>query len=1268
MKFTSTGPTLPDDLLVAHDAGEVLFFCGAGVSRAKAVLPNFAKLADKVMASLGSAQASPARRLLKASREFQSASGLSGLVATDRIFGMLEREFEKDEVRRSVAEFLSPSADLDLSAHRILIDLSRTRGGLVRLITTNFDRLFEECDSALHSFNPPNLPDPRRHLDFKGVIHLHGCVDSTYRFACDNELILSSADFGHAYLADGWAARYIQLLIEKYRIVFVGYSAEDPPMQYLLEALNNSAKSKNKIYAFQSSEQTWAADQWTQKGVQPILYNSDNHHSELWETLSLWAERSRDVEGWRSKLISVAATAGPNGLEPFQRGQIAHILSTFEGANHIYREQPSLSAIWLNVVDPLMRYGEVEKLDPYDKNSSPFDPFYCYGLESDEQPPVSDPDQLVNRREVPAEAWNGFEPSIFDADHASVKTLGGIANSKKSTPLPPRLQQLAGWFARISHEPASLWWAVHQNSLHPQIQDRLMWSLDHEKARYSSDMRRVWRLLLAYWQEGGTTNSSAIGYRLIQIASRANADGWSASLVSEAVNLYRPFITVKGAFRAASKIGLATSPLEFIAIDVAYPHPHEAISFPADHLSRAVELFRANLDLAILLEQEVSGHERIFLDTLRGDNEKTLSESTYGITGHLISFTRLVSELLKVDRSAAREECKRWKLNSNDIYTQLILWAVSQNEIFSSSEAAQIFLTISSERFWTHRHERDLLFALRDRWNDLNSESVSKIEDRLLSEIVPWLLSEGESERLELQAHCRLSRLHWLHTQGVKFSFDYSQEVLRLRELAPSWRTEYGDQIAQPVVGDVYSINNDTSSQSIDELPLNEILQASHELEVRDIRARVERNPFEGLVSKKPARALGAITDAARRGYFDSKAWYTYLFATSTRDCSARSLRVTAHRLSKLKESELSQIIYPASEWLLQKSKALLLCDSSSFDVVWNALTGALSAQHGNELSSREKQSWVDAALNQPAGKMAQAIFNDPFNSNTKAGVGLPESWRKRMERLLSLPADHRRQSISIFSSKSRWLFNIDPEWMKTNIVKLAEGQDQDGKAFWEGFLWQSKPPQLSLFWEIKKSLLAQTKLGPRRQGHSAVLAGMVLHGWRQSLVGDMPIVGNDEFREVLINSDEEFRIQVLWHLRRWSEEHEDWKELIIPFLTKAWPRQRSIRTGIISGQLVELALCHPGLFAKVTPIILPILGRAVASFGLFSLDHAGANEVIKESPKLLLELLWILFGEGSTQWPIDTDEVLNSLKVSEETKNDPKLSELVRRRRLSAG
>ena len=42
--------------------------------------------------------------------------------------------------------------------------------------------------------------------------------------------VISSADFGRAYLSEGWATRFVKALRERYTIVLLGYRAEDHPI------------------------------------------------------------------------------------------------------------------------------------------------------------------------------------------------------------------------------------------------------------------------------------------------------------------------------------------------------------------------------------------------------------------------------------------------------------------------------------------------------------------------------------------------------------------------------------------------------------------------------------------------------------------------------------------------------------------------------------------------------------------------------------------------------------------------------------------------------------------------------------------------------------------------------------------------------------------------------------------------------------------------------------------------------------------------------
>jgi hypothetical protein len=267
---------------------------------------------------------------------------------------------------------------------------------VTRLVTTNFDLLFEACDPALQRRSPPHLPDPRRPRDFSGVIHLHGRVTDTYDGAYDDEFVLSSADFGRAYLAEGWATQFIRALLGRYKLVFLGYAADDPPVQHLLEALSRADGPSGGLYAFQSGNSAEAKALWSHRGVEALPYNGADGHVALWETLEAWAGRARDPEAWEAKVIS-RAQAGPETLTSVERGQVRHVVSTEHGVRLFARA--SAPAEWLCVFDPAVRYGTPLK----DADSElTVDPFDSYGLDDDS----------LQRRSIPTTPLRSESPRL----------------------------------------------------------------------------------------------------------------------------------------------------------------------------------------------------------------------------------------------------------------------------------------------------------------------------------------------------------------------------------------------------------------------------------------------------------------------------------------------------------------------------------------------------------------------------------------------------------------------------------------------------------------------------------------------------------------------------------------------------------------------------------------------------------------------------------------------------------------------------------------
>lgn len=330
MRFAENGPEIPLDLVLAQEKGQTIFVCGAGVSRSVG-LPLFRGLVEGVYKSLGEDW-----NLHPAEREGMREGGaLEGQY--DRVLRCLERRLVasdaprnrgmRDRIRSAVRDVLTPPDNVDLANHLALLELSRDAEGRNRILTTNFDTLFERAwfeknRSAMASHAGVAIPQPKV-AGCAGVLHLHGRLGDPRPelHAIDTDLVLTSAEFGDAYLRTGWASRYIYDLVRAYTVVLVGYQADDPPMRYLLEALEADRErfpDLQKVYAFASSEpgnEELVRALWAAKAVEPILYRAaGDDHSALYDSLREWRNYAEDPTEWRSGQLRPILAETPSAV------------------------------------------------------------------------------------------------------------------------------------------------------------------------------------------------------------------------------------------------------------------------------------------------------------------------------------------------------------------------------------------------------------------------------------------------------------------------------------------------------------------------------------------------------------------------------------------------------------------------------------------------------------------------------------------------------------------------------------------------------------------------------------------------------------------------------------------------------------------------------------------------------------------------------------------------------------------------------------------
>lgn len=335
-------PGIPEDLMLARDQGKVLFLTGAGVSTpAPSSLPDFRGLVVDIYARLDGVLADAMRAFSDASRTAAGAAidwrpfarPLTPGQATelkvfargeyDVVLGMLEQRIAGG--MRTTAQEVLDAAHVPNTLHRSLNILAR-RFGDPLLVTTNFDELHERAAGRTRprAFDLGGLPRPSRQADFHGVIHLHGRLGSN--------IALTDQDLGDLYLRRRIASDFIYDAIRIFRLVIIGYSLNDAPFRYLLNAVAGDTRHFGDLkdrYAFipRTGDDPTLALEWAARSITPISYDNADGHRALQRLLAAWADSvPTDEDLWARRRLRAMCRSAHDEASEADRSVFGYVL------------------------------------------------------------------------------------------------------------------------------------------------------------------------------------------------------------------------------------------------------------------------------------------------------------------------------------------------------------------------------------------------------------------------------------------------------------------------------------------------------------------------------------------------------------------------------------------------------------------------------------------------------------------------------------------------------------------------------------------------------------------------------------------------------------------------------------------------------------------------------------------------------------------------------------------------------------------------------
>lgn len=233
--------TIPIELIDDFQAGEVVAFCGAGLSVASG-LPTGGAVARDLAALLPDFDGDP-QNLTEVATVYEATRGRNALI----------RHLVRAGSRAAVPN----------GAHHALAQLP-----LAGVVTTNWDRLIEDSlsvSSRAHSVIVHDTEAVFTHAGDISVLKLHGSVERP------DSIIVTERDYHRVFLRSAVQVEILSYYFATRTILFLGYSLADSDLRRLLYLTGERlGPLRRRAYAVQVSPRRSQSDFWRSEQVEII--------------------------------------------------------------------------------------------------------------------------------------------------------------------------------------------------------------------------------------------------------------------------------------------------------------------------------------------------------------------------------------------------------------------------------------------------------------------------------------------------------------------------------------------------------------------------------------------------------------------------------------------------------------------------------------------------------------------------------------------------------------------------------------------------------------------------------------------------------------------------------------------------------------------------------------------------------------------------------------------------------------------------------------
>lgn len=1271
LRFLSTGVELPNAVQRALEDERLVLFCGAGIS-VYTGLPNFSDLTRQLFADCA------------APLEDDKPEGIAFRDKKfDRALALLERASDRATVRRMLAKCLTippPTQESECALHRDLLDLTALSNGGHRLVTTNFDDRFHLAAVAAARSSPPSLKAydltdiwdaPRiatpRKENWRSLTFLHGRITQSQDSSVES-LVLTSADFGRAYLQDGWAARFVVELFREFTVLFVGYSIDDPVMGYLVDAIaldRGSGKPFCQPYVFAAydggADSESVKNKWQSKNVEPILYPAVNNHIALRNTLAEWAKRHRlGFDGRLAKALEI--TSSPHmpvgGKDQEEIDNLVWALSQGDGsvARAFADNDPPPDISWLQ---PLLNWSSAaaeqrrtlrnnnrSRENAQSQNADDHGAFLVdgYWLGDPLAPPVTRDPLGEHIRHTPV-----FEIERPEQPH-------------------PVAYHLARWIARHLDKPELAHIVAARNGrIGRLLCERIAETLGRRKEPLPGDLDKFWRIVV----EAHETDQHEQDHFW--------KDEWIARELASGVLSYDTRAHLLAPFKPHVDIRPSWQMLEMV---IESQGKSAEASMPPESLASRLKSL-ANLDITLLADK-LDLHRRLawlrraehtpiladlaadlgeclvsilrYAEWIEDDSPlryhyvrlKSLHDTHEKHSGHndwriLVELCRdSLGALTNSDPAAAHVLIERWGCYSREpwggLFVRLILHACTQSS-HSQEVAIQLLLENVNDALWDYSFSAELLPFLRSLAKRVPQKTVRAL-DRALRAGPPanhW----SRQDKRSLQRTIADERLMCLYEGGsslTRIAKRRAQRLIDARRAAGHAVPE--DEAVSPVqVGFVAS--PDATS----------LLTLAPEQAATSIAAMDDWNAGKALkdfARKEPIRAL-EVYEAIRGNHHNAiKDLLEWLISGAGESKAAEVFIAVGPLFLRYLDpaNGIKHSFWGYCDWLNAAATVLTVEqeESSGFWSIWDRVWLAAVKEQQNVSGDDDH---VTEALNSRGGKLCQAFLDRLWKRSLPDDAGFPAELSARFEWFVSGNTDAHSYARCILASRLIWLYRIDRGWCDQHILRRMndfDAPDSDAAVLWQGFLWPGKVS--ARLWPALKPVLLHALQSTDRIGteYADRIVEFFAVNWLRP--GAFGAEDMESLRAIFGRFEAAQLVQIASRFSDALRAHGDsapalWREQIGPYIMDFWPLRRAAQSPTLNSEFSEMMLHTREAFPDALRLLMiekPVLGPAKDLSVLYPLTHepdaeeTAAFDYIQRFPSEILQLLDKLVDRNVTE------------------------------------